>query len=371
MPDYPAELPDLIRLEAAEDIVATASGPVPAAALVYESSLGGWFQLNGFSFEVRSADVRSLLGDVILVGRQRSVGERLIRRASDHNTLLITERCDQVCVMCSQPPKDYELDLFKQYQAALVHAGPDATIGISGGEPLLYKQQVFELIAETARVRPDLGFHVLTNAQHLYDEDIPTLSLLPHDRLRFAVPLYAADPELHDQIVGKPGAFARALSGILVLMEAGAEVEIRTVLMRPNAEALRDLAQFLAWTIPDITHWAIMQMEYIGFARKNWSELFFDHSLDDAPLRAALTVARQHGIPAVLYNMPLCTIGPDLRPHAPPTISDWKQKFFEECSGCTASTDCSGFFAWQTRDKTFRHFGPLHSPSMDVPCASS
>src|SRR5215203_1182040 len=42
-------------------------------------------------------------GDVLLVIPGRRIAHRLIRSASEHNTLLVTERCDQLCVMCSQP----------------------------------------------------------------------------------------------------------------------------------------------------------------------------------------------------------------------------------------------------------------------------
>ncbi|WP_341485623.1 His-Xaa-Ser system radical SAM maturase HxsC [Thioclava sp. GXIMD4215] len=367
IPDYPANLPELIRLEAEAD----PHGPVPAAVLVFETETSGWFQMGGESFEVRSTEIRSLIGDVVLVNRERGVGERLVRRRSEHNTLLITERCDQLCVMCSQPPKEYELNLFAHYREALAHAAPGAIIGISGGEPLLYKSELLKLIADTRQRRPDIAFHVLTNGQHLEEADIPLLASLLHDRLRFAVPLYADAPELHDKIVAKPGAFLRALEGIRVLMEAGVEVEIRTVLMRPNAASLPDIARFIAWTIPDIAHWAIMQMEYIGFARKNWETLFFDHSLDELPLRAALTITRQHGIETLFYNMPLCTLHTDLRSYAPPTISDWKRKFLDLCDGCKVRSDCAGFFAWQSRDKTFQNLGPLPGLDMDIRCVSS
>src|SRR4051794_4935895 len=43
----------------------------------------------------------TLDGDVVLVDPARGAAERLIRASSKHNTLLITERCDQLCVMCS------------------------------------------------------------------------------------------------------------------------------------------------------------------------------------------------------------------------------------------------------------------------------
>lgn len=367
MPAYPPTSPDLIRLEADHDT----RGPVPAATLVFETDTGGWFQIGDDSFEVRSPEVRSLIGDVVLVNRGRGVGERLIRKGSEHNTLLITERCDQFCVMCSQPPKEYELNLFAQYQAAVEHAAPGAVIGISGGEPLLYKSEVLDLIARAANSRADIGFHVLTNGQHLESADIPQLALLPHERLRFAVPMYSANPNVHDQIVGKSGAFLKALDGIRILMEAGAEVEVRTVLMRPNAPHLAELARFISWTMPDIAHWAIMQMEYIGFARKNWSELFFDHSANDQQLREAMIISRQHGLETILYNMPLCTLPADLRGAAPPTISDWKRKFLEVCKACAVRDECSGFFAWQTKEKTFQNLHPLRGRHTDIQCVNS
>ncbi|WP_435170399.1 His-Xaa-Ser system radical SAM maturase HxsC [Falsirhodobacter sp. 1013] len=352
--DFPPSLPSLIRLGTAEQ-----AGRVPAAGLIYRDTSSAWFQMNSETFEVRTSDVDQLIGDVILVNPHRGTAERIIRQQSAHNTLLVTERCDQLCVMCSQPPKEYELDLFEVYEAALEHAPQDAVIGISGGEPLLYKERVFSLIEQAAIRRPDLGFHILTNAQHLEDSDMAKLRSLPHERLRFAVPLYASDSQVHDEIVGKQGAFDRLLSGISTLMAAGAEIEIRTVIMRSNAGLLADLAHFLSWNMPDIDHWAIMQMEYIGFAKKNWASLFFDHSVNAAPLRDAIAIAEQHGITCRLYNTPLCTLPEDLRTRAPRTISDWKQSYFPQCGTCSKKQDCSGVFAWAKPEHSFSIMEPL------------
>lgn len=354
IPDYPSGLPELIRLE----VAGAPDDPVPAAQLIFEGKGQAWFELSGHCFEIRTSEPRDVIGDVVLVNSARRVGERLIRQNSAHNTLLVTERCDQICVMCSQPPKDYELDLFDTYQAALFYAPEGAVIGLSGGEPLLYKERVFELISRTHRERPDLGFHILTNGQNILASDLAALHALPLHQISFAVPLYAVTAALHDEIVGKTGAFVQALDGIATLLEAGAQVEIRTVLMRPNAEELPDLASFLAWTMPDISHWAVMQMEYIGYARKNWSGLFFDHSMDAASLLRALDITAQHGVRTLLYNMPLCTLPEHLRTLAPPTISDWKRKFMPVCDGCQAQEACSGFFGWQRADQTYRNFGP-------------
>ena len=352
--EFPPTLPLLVRLAAVEE-----DSKVPAAGLIYQDKSSAWFQLEKEIFEVRTTDVNQLLGDVVLVNPERSVGERIVRYQSTHNTLLVTEKCDQLCVMCSQPPKNYELDLFHIYRDALEYAPLNAIIGISGGESLLYKEQVFELIEQTSEQRSDLGFHILTNAQHLKHEDVPRLQKLPHERIRFAVPIYAPVATIHDEIVGKTGAFDQLLLGIENLMVAGAEIEIRTVIMRQNVDLLCDLANFISWEIPDIDHWAIMQMEYIGYAKKNWREIFYDHSQDVAPLHDAITIAEQHGITCQLYNMPLCTLPERLHNRAPRTISDWKQTYFSQCHSCSKKPDCSGVFAWAKPENSFKFMDPL------------
>lgn len=354
VPEYSDDLPDLVRLVLDAEV-----SNIPSAELIFEDHEGGCFQLGGLVFSVKHSNIRELIGDVILVNRERGSAERIIRFQSNHNTLLITERCDQVCVMCSQPPKDYELDLFEVYERAVVNAAFGATIGVSGGEPLLYKERLFQLFEACLAQRPDLSFHVLTNAQHLTSEDHKLWNAFPADRIRFAVPLYSSNSTVHDGIVGKDGAFDLAIQGIGVLLSGGFEVEIRTVIMKQNARQLIDLARMISWQMPDINHWAIMQLEYIGFAKKNWEDIFFDHSLEVGGLVEAVGSAQQHGVPCVLYNMPLCTLPDNLRLLAPKTISDWKQKFFEMCDGCSAKSLCSGFFAWQPFEKSFRLMGPL------------
>ncbi len=348
-------LPELIRLEADEEN----HGDIPAAALIYEDEKGAWFQMGSETFVVHSDFIRSMLGDVILVNKRRQDAERIIRRNSQHNTFLVTERCDQLCIMCSQPPKNYELDLFSEYSRAVLYSKYGATIGISGGEPLLYKEEIFKLIKNTHGSRPDIQFHILTNAQHISNDDLSELSALPLSNVRFAVPIYSSDPRTHDSIVGKPLALNNALDGIAALMAAGANVEIRTVILQQNIKHLREIASMLVWNMPDIDHWAIMQLEYIGYAKLNWEEKFFDHSLNVKDLLAATDLARQHGVTALLYNMPLCTLPKSLRELAPSTISDWKKKFFDLCNGCSAKSSCSGFFAWQPLDSTFKRLATI------------
>ena len=275
------------------------------------------YETAGGPLTLRGIDAASADGDVLFVNPARATAHRLIRAASEHNTLLITERCDQLCVMCSQPPKSNHTDMFPFFEAAALLAPRGAIIGLSGGEPTLYKEQLFSFLKRVLRARPDLSFHILSNAQHFEEGDLEALAALPRSQLLWGIPLYAPDAETHDRIVGKPGAFHRLMPSLGLLCRAGARIELRTVVMKPNAAALSDLARLVIIRLPFVTQWALMQLENIGYGRKNWTELFFDNSAEFQPIAAALDIACSRGVEALLYNFPLCTVPAQYRHLAP------------------------------------------------------
>ncbi|KQN77496.1 His-Xaa-Ser system radical SAM maturase HxsC [Devosia sp. Leaf64] len=297
---------------------------------------------------LNGSDTSQYAGDVVLLDPERAIMHRLIRAKSRHNTFVVTERCDQLCVMCSQPPKKTHFDNFEHFEKASQLAPTNAVLGFSGGEPTLYKDQLFGLLERVHDARPDLRFHVLTNGQHFTDADIQFFSSPAGRKVQWGVPLYAADRALHDSIVGKIGAFERLQTGLAILGRSGAQIELRTVLTRMNSEVLTELAHFIARFVPFAAPWAIMQLERIGFAKNRWNELFFDNSVAFDRLAEAIDIARVSDIPVLLYNFPLCTVPPAYRALAPATISDWKNKFLPECDGCKLRTSCSGFFEWHS-----------------------
>ena len=139
------------------------------SVLVDEDEAGATYSGEYGLLAIDGVPADDLEGDVVLVqpypgGTARA--ERLLRAGSPHNTLLVTERCDQLCVMCSQPPKKTHDDRFDMLEEACLLAEPDMLIGITGGEPTLYKEQLLGLIERVLGGRSDLEFHVLSNAQH-------------------------------------------------------------------------------------------------------------------------------------------------------------------------------------------------------------
>lgn len=291
-----------------------------------------------------------LRGDVVLMHPAEGRLERLLRKNSPHNTLLVTEQCDQLCVMCSQPPKKTHIDRFSYFTEACLHADEGVTIGISGGEPTLHKNKLFDMIEEVFAVRPDLNFHVLSNAQHFDEADVERLCRPAYRKVVWGIPLYSKDPSAHDTIVGKIGAFERLLKSFKQLLLAGARIELRTVIMSQNIEGIAGLAQFAAAHLPFIEQWSIMDLENAGFARRRFHSLRVDLADDFSVLSGGLDLAIMHGLPVRLFNIPLCHVPVDYRYLAVASISDWKKKFGRACGSCSAKSDCAGFFEWHPQE---------------------
>jgi len=299
-------------------------------------------------FKILLKDEDEYEGDVLLCLPETGKIQRIFRANSQYNSILFTERCDQMCVMCSQPPRRTADEWrFPLYKRAFDLIPPDSRIVISGGEPTLYKEDLFNILNHCAKNRPDIGFQILSNCQHLTKEDIESMAEL-HEQLDifWGIPLYSHDEENHDLIVGKKGAFNPLMENLFLLASSGATIELRTVLTAKNALDLAQLAVFVADHIPFISRWAIMAMEPIGFAKANREQLFYDHSLAPQPLNKALDVCKFRGINVTLFNFPRCTVEEKYRGLCVQSISDWKNKFLSECKGCKEQEFCTGFFEW-------------------------
>lgn len=299
-----------------------------------------------------------LEGDILAVFPDRQRAWRLIRPGANANTLLLTEECDQRCLMCSQPPKAKRYDHYELYGRAVRLAPAGSVIGISGGEPTLLKGDLLPWLEDMTRARPDVRFHILSNAQHFSEDDLPVLKRLAAFVL-WGIPLYGPEAASHDSLVGKEGAFARLVQSLDLCARAGASVELRTVVMRPNLPLLPRLASFVGRHLPWIEFWAIMQLEHIGYARLHWDALFADTSRTFAPLATALRIADASQIPVSLYNFPRCTVPAEFRALAACSISDWKRKYLAACDDCSERHLCGGFFEWQPQENSYEGVRPL------------
>lgn len=297
-------------------------------------------------------DLDEIDGNICIIFPEKKRLIRQIRPQANSNTILLTEQCDQACVMCSQPPKNKVYDYYQLYEEAILLSPKGLTIGISGGEPTLERERLFNFLLTMKDKRPDIKFHVLTNAQHFIPSDIPILDELA-PTVVWGVPLYSSEADVHDEIVGKSGAHKGLLNSINILLQAGVNIELRTVVMQQNFQNLPKLADFIARHLSLCDVWALMQLENIGFAKMNWSHIFIDTSTNFSPLANALAIAITGQIKVALYNFPLCSVPSEWRTLCCKSISDWKNKYLEMCNSCSSVSECCGFFSWYNEQTGF------------------
>ncbi|MCY1462500.1 His-Xaa-Ser system radical SAM maturase HxsC [compost metagenome] len=62
-------------------------------------------------------------------------------------------------------------------------------------------------------------------------------------------------------------------------------------------------------------------------------------------LSEAVGILAKYRMNASVYNHQLCLVNPDIEPYYRKSISDWKNEYAPECTGCTRLADCGGFFS--------------------------
>ena len=294
--------------------------------------------------------------EIVLIYPQVNSLKRFYRPKANSNSLLLTELCDQRCIMCSQPPKNKSYDDFELYKEAIFLMPDNAHLGITGGEPTLFKEPLFNFLKEIIEKKNNFTFHILTNAQHFLREDINDLFLLSKN-VTWGIPLYSHQRQSHDDIVSKDGAFDRLFDSFNYLLSSGSKVELRTVLMKQNVEHLTNLSNLISTKLSWISVWAIMQLENIGYARMNWEKIFFDNSEDFTHIEKSISILQSNNINLSLYNFPFCTIPKDFRKYARNSISDWKNKYIEVCNDCNKKEECCGFFEWHKNEIGYKNVG--------------
>lgn len=272
----------------------------------------------------------------------------LFRPESDHNTIFATGRCNSNCLMCSQPPSDWEpSDIVSDHLRTieLIQSAP-SNLGISGGEPTLLGSGLTKILLGLKGKFPDLSVFMLSNGRlfanasyaHEIADAIPS-------QFMCGIPLYADVPAMHDYIVQAKGAFEETLAGLYNCARYGIPVEIRVVLHKQSLPRLLALAEFIYRNVPFVGHIALMGLENMGYVKKNWDDLWVDPMDYQRELDKAVRHLHYRGMNVSIYNHPLCVIPRSLWSFARQSISDYKNLYLEECETCAERSRCSGLFA--------------------------
>lgn len=286
-------------------------------------------------------------GDIVHLsadGRRVTV---LWKNSATHNGLLLTERCDHYCLMCSQPPKDRDDSWLFDRARQVVSLLPATarSLSLTGGEPTLQAEALLGLLAHIKRTRPDLSVHLLSNGRRFADSAFTRAYATVGLRdLMVGIPVYAPEPGLHDFVVQAKGAFEETVHGILNLARFCQPTELRVVIQRHTVPTLADLATFIVRNLPFVAQVALMGLEMTGLARPNAADVWIDPADYQPELSQAVRILTTAGIRTRVYNHQLCVLDRQLWPYAVRSISDWKNAYLDLCQDCAVRDQCGGVF---------------------------
>jgi His-Xaa-Ser system radical SAM maturase HxsC len=304
-------------------------------------------------------------GDIIHVhgdGRRINV---LWKNSARHNALLLTEQCDNYCLMCSQPPKERDDSwLFGRARRVISLLPDDAqALSFTGGEPTLNADAFIDLLEHCQKVAPRLSLHLLSNGRRFADPQFTRrYADVGLGDIMVGIPVYAPEPGLHDFIVQAAGAFDDTVHGILNLASLGQAIEIRVVIQRHTIPVLAGLAAFITRNLPFVAQVALMGLEMTGLARPNSAQVWADPADYQSELVEAVRILTTAGIPTRIYNHQLCVLERRLWPYAVRSISDWKNDYLDICQSCSVRDACGGVFT-TSGNRLSQHLHAMPSPA--------
>ncbi len=300
--------------------------------------------------------------DIIRLSKNKSAIRVLFRASSHSNSILVTEQCNHYCLMCSQPPKSIDDSWILDEIMQLIPLIPKTTqeIGFAGGEPTLLGERFLDILRLTKSFLPYTAIHILSNGRRFKEADfVKSYASIDHPDMMVGIPIYSDDPALHDYIVQAKGAFDETLQGVLNLKRLNQKVEIRVVIHKQSIKRLKQLCGFLARNLLFVDHVALMGLEITGFTRANLDKLWIDPSEYRDTLSEAVRILAGYGIKVSIYNHQLCLVNKDVLPYYKKSISDWKNEYAPECTGCTKMNECGGFFSSGLQYQYSDHLKPF------------
>jgi His-Xaa-Ser system radical SAM maturase HxsC len=286
-------------------------------------------------------------GDILRLDYQHALVRSLYRINSRNNIIFATDRCNSNCLMCSQPPKDVDDSYLVGENLRLVSLVPPTTrdLTITGGEPTLLGDGLFDIIEACRDRLPVTRLHMLTNGRMFsYRSVAKRVAETRHPQLTLGIPLYSDHCVVHDYVVQARGAFDQTVVGLHNLARFKQKVEIRVVVHKQTFARLPQLAQFIYRNCPFAEHVAIMGLELMGYTKTNLKQLWIDPVDYQSQLEEAVRFLAAVGMNVSIYNHQLCVLPRSLWPYSKKSISDFKNIYLDECQRCSVVDECGGLF---------------------------
>ncbi len=284
--------------------------------------------------------------DVVLITTSGKI-KILYQNNSEQNTLFFTNKCNQNCLMCSQPSTDYnDFDYFFNLNHKMIPLIPKncKVLGITGGEPTLVGNRFYKIISQLKEELPNTLIHLLTNGK--FFKNIGNVIKIKelNENLIFGIPLHSDYYQIHDYVAQSKNSFYDTVQALYNLAKFNQRIEIRIILHKESLSRLYSLSKFIYKNFPFVEHIAFMGLENIGYAHKNIDLLYVGPKDFSMKLQLSVRFLNTMGLNVSIYNIPFCFLPNNLWEFQRNSISDWKKYFFPNCERCIKMKDCSGLF---------------------------
>lgn len=248
------------------------------------------------------------------------------------SALILVNACESRCFFCAGPGTVTVSAADQTSQArvlaffALASPGAGRLI-IAGNEPLLHPD--LDLAFELAAAAGFGPIQLMTSALSL--EPARLRRFVDQGLRELVVPIYSADPLLHDEISGRP-AFDVLLRGLDLARSMGLHLHLHTLALRRTLAGLPALAQLCQ------ERWGARLA--VAPLRDKALFRFADEALPLDELREALAA-----LPVARLGLPLC-VGRALPPSEALAIEVYfrtqKRSYAAVCEGCADRPACPG-----------------------------
>ena len=266
------------------------------------------------------------------------------------NYFFITGKCNSNCIMCPSPEisrrRGQNTDVASLIKLAQHIPINVSHITITGGEPFLIGESIFDFLEFLKRKFEKTEFLFLTNGRifsikkyvDLFRETAPVNSIV-------AIPIHGSKPEIHDAITCAENSLIQTKQGIKNLLKIGTSVEIRLVVCKLNAEDIVNITDMIVNEFSQIEYVSILAMEMTGNAYVNREKVWIPYRKAFQVIEKAVNHLIKSGITVKLYNFPLCTVESNYWTLCEKSISPEKIRYTETCDRCSMKNACGGLFA--------------------------
>lgn len=191
----------------------------------------------------------------------------------------LEQTCALACIHCSAAgrtcPSHTEVSLGAG-QAFLASARGPCVVTFTGGEPLS-SRLIFDWIAAVERTERVVAMGtftsgVLRSGTELVPVSARFASRLVHAGIVFCyISMYSSHGEVHDRVVGRPGAHQVALASIWRLQDAGIDVRAHFVPTRQTLHEVSELLDYLEGL--GASELRFLRLARHGNAERNWSAI--------------------------------------------------------------------------------------------------